>query len=132
MNIPETRDLNKKIGYSIYELVASSFAMMYFQDPSLDYFQQKMKDSMNKSNLESMFGIKNIPKAKRIRTFLDQVDPEYFRSAFTDVLKKIDQKLQYIALTKIYPIRVNIIIVKFILIVLLRMELFQLIYYLKI
>jgi len=91
LNIPETRDLNKKIGYSIYELVASSFAMMYFQDPSLDYFQQKMKDSMNKSNLESMFGIKNIPKAKRIRTFLDQVDPEYFRSAFTDVLKKIDQ-----------------------------------------
>ena len=80
--IKDFRDPDKKISYSIYEICASAFAMMYFQDPSLNHYQRRMQESINKSNLETMFGVKNIPKEKRTRTFIDQVEPKYFYPAW--------------------------------------------------
>jgi hypothetical protein len=87
--IPDPRDLSKKTQYSVYEICGSAFAMMYFQDPSLDHFQRRLKEETNKSNLETMFQVKNIPQQKRMRTFIDKIKPEYFHPAFTDVIKQI-------------------------------------------
>lgn len=86
--IPDPRDLSKKTKYSVYEICASAFAMMYFQDPSLDHFQRRLKEETNKSNLETIFKVKNIPQQKCMRTFIDKIKPEYFYSAFTDVIKQ--------------------------------------------
>ena len=86
--IPDHRDLSKKTKYSVYEICASAFAMMYFQDPSLDHFQRRLKEETNKSNLETIFKVNNIPQQKRMRTFIDKIKPEYFYSAFTDVIKQ--------------------------------------------
>jgi hypothetical protein len=35
----------------------SGFAMMFFQDPSLLTFQQRLQDGINKNNLTTMFAI---------------------------------------------------------------------------
>lgn len=86
--IPDFRDLTKKTKYSIYEICGSAFAMMYFQDPSLDHFQRRLKEETNKSNLETMFKVENIPQQKRMRTFVDKIKPQYFHPAFTNVIKQ--------------------------------------------
>lgn len=92
--IEDFRTLKKKIKYTVDEICNSAFAMMYFQDPSLNYFQKRMKESTNKSNLETMFGVESIPGEKRMRSFIDRVEPSYFYSAFNDVIKQIDQSKQ--------------------------------------
>jgi hypothetical protein len=89
--IEDFRTLKKKIKYTVHEICNSAFAMMYFQDPSLNYFQKRMKESMNKSNLGTMFGVENIPGEKRMRSFIDKIEPRYFYPAFHDVIKRIDQ-----------------------------------------
>jgi len=89
--IKDFRDTTKKITYSVYDICASAFAMMYFQDPSLDHFQRRMQESMNQSNLGTMFKVANVPQQKRMRTFIDEVEVEHFHPAFTDVLKRIDE-----------------------------------------
>jgi hypothetical protein len=71
--IPDHRDLSKKTKYSVYEICASAFAMMYFQDPSLDHFQRRLKEETNKSNLETIFKVNNIPQQKRLNIFIQHL-----------------------------------------------------------
>lgn len=92
--VPDFRVVKKKVKYKVPDICASGFAMMYFQDPSLNYFQKKMKETTNKSNLGTMFGVENIPKQKRMRTFIDRIEPKYFYPAFNDVLKRLDKAKQ--------------------------------------
>ena len=67
--------------YPIEDIIMSVFAMMFFQDPSLLQFQKRMKEERNINNLESLFGVKNIPSDGTIRNVLDKVD--------SDILQKV-------------------------------------------
>lgn len=96
-SVEKIEDHRKKPEYSEYsvkDIMNTAFAMMYFQDPSLDHFQRRMQESSNRSNLQTMFGVENIPQQKRIRTFIDDVNPRVFSGAFTDVLKRIGSRLE--------------------------------------
>lgn len=83
--IPDKRDQDK-VEFSLWDIVGSAFAMMFFQDPSLLHFQRRMKDKMNKCNLETIFNIYDIPKDNRIRTILDQIKPDTFSYSFRTFL----------------------------------------------
>ena len=79
------KDVRKKPNYPIEDVVISVFAMMFFQDPSLLKFQERMLLKHNRTNLETIFGVKKIPCDNQIRNILDKVD--------SDVLQKISFKL---------------------------------------
>ncbi len=81
--IPDKRQV-AKIQYSLHEMLMSAFACMYFQDPSLLQFQARMKQASNKSNLETLFHVKNIPKETQMREVIDQVDSEGLASIFKE------------------------------------------------
>ena len=53
---------NGKVDYPLHDCLMSGFAMMFFQDPSLLAFQQRMQDSIELNNLTTFFGVSNIPK----------------------------------------------------------------------
>jgi len=89
--IPDFRTLKKKIKYTVEEIYGSAFAMMYFQDPSLNHFQKRMKEVMNQSNLGTLFKVDNIPKQKRMRTFIDRIEPKYLYPAFPDIIRRLDK-----------------------------------------
>ncbi len=42
---------NGKVDYPLHDCLMSGFAMMFFQDPSLLAFQQRMQDSIEQSML---------------------------------------------------------------------------------
>ena len=48
---------SEKIGYSIHDVLMSGFACMYFQDPSLLQFQQRMQKKTHRSNLQTLFDV---------------------------------------------------------------------------
>jgi hypothetical protein len=53
--------------YPIEDVVMSVFAMMFFQDPSMLKYQERLLIKHNKDNLKTLFGVKNIPSDGTIR-----------------------------------------------------------------
>jgi hypothetical protein len=80
-----------KISISIHDAMMSGFACMYFQDPSLLQFQKHMQDDQQRNNLESLFGVKNIPKETQMREIIDNVDSEYFRGIFKEMYSRLQR-----------------------------------------
>lgn len=87
-----------KIDYSIHDALMSGFACMYFQDPSLLQFQERMQVRQNKNNLSTLFGVKDIPKDCQLRQIVDEVSSEsfsYFFEEYTRLLQRGNHLKQY-------------------------------------
>ena len=78
---PDQRDKHKS-DYSIHDIMMSGFACMFFQDPSLLQFQQKLKDKRRRDNLHTLFDVENIPKKTQMREVMDNFESDLFRPAF--------------------------------------------------
>jgi hypothetical protein len=59
--------------YRIKDAILSAFAVFYFQHPSLLNFQQDMQRKYKRSNLETLFGVQNIPCSDQMTNILDVV-----------------------------------------------------------
>lgn len=80
-----------KIDYSVHDALMSGFACMYFQDPSLLQFQERMQVQQNINNLATIFGVKDIPKDYQLRRIIDEVDSDnfnYFFEEYTRLLQR--------------------------------------------
>lgn len=71
-----------KVDYSLHDCLMSALAMMFFQDPSLLSFQRRMQDSMQCSNLKTIFAVSDIPKETPLREALDALPTEALGPAF--------------------------------------------------
>ena len=83
-----------KVDHVLHDCLMSGFAMMFFQDPSILAFQQRMQDSMHRNNLGTIFNVHTIPKDTQMRSVLDAIDPESIRPAFSDFLFKLQRGKQ--------------------------------------
>ena len=68
------------------------FAMMFFQDPSLLPFQQRMEDEARMNTLATLFRIQSIPKDTRMREVIDEVDPEEIMPLFDDFFRPLQMR----------------------------------------
>ena len=80
-----------KIEFEMHDCLMSGFAMMLFQDPSLCAFQRRIEDIYQRSNLHSMFEVRNIPKDSQMRDLLDTINPESLEPIFSDFLGQIQR-----------------------------------------
>lgn len=85
---PPKKKKNKLI--PIKDALMSGFACMYFQDPSLLQFQKRMQEDQHRNNLNTLLGVRTIPKETQMRTIIDGVDSDCFKGPF----KEITQRLQ--------------------------------------
>jgi hypothetical protein len=53
-----------KVEYLLHDCCQSAFAMMFFQDPSLNAFQNKLQEKQQLNNLKTMFNVTDIPITK--------------------------------------------------------------------
>jgi hypothetical protein len=65
--------------------------MMFFQDPSLLQFQQRMEDEAHLSNLKTLFHVESIPKDTQMGEVLDEVDPEEIMFLFDDFFRPLQR-----------------------------------------
>lgn len=80
-----------KIEFEMHDCLMSGFAMTLFQAPSLCAFQRRIEDIYQRSNLHSMFDIRNIPKDSQMRDLLDTISPESLEPIFSDFLGQIQR-----------------------------------------
>lgn len=77
-----------RVSYPLPDTLMSGFALMFYQPPSLLGIQRVMKQKRGRCNLETIFGVNDVPSDTQMREILDggpteplrQVLPELFES----------------------------------------------------
>ena len=75
----------------MHDVFMSAFAMMFFQDPSLLQFQQRLEDEAHTNNLKTLFHVKSIPKDTRMREIMDDVGPEEIAPLFDEFFRPLQR-----------------------------------------
>ena len=88
--MPDNRQ-QSKVNHSVHDSLMSAFACMYFQDPSLLAFQQRLQDSTQSNNLKTIFGVDTIPKETQMREIVDSVSSDKFAPIFKDYFSKLQR-----------------------------------------
>jgi hypothetical protein len=83
-----------KVDYSLHDCLMSGLAMMFFQDPSVLTFQQRLQDGIHKNNLTTLFDVGHIPKETQMRTVLDAIAPGQLNGIFADFLHRLQRGKQ--------------------------------------
>jgi len=84
--MPDNRQ-EGKVQYSLHDCFMSGFAMMFFQDPSLLAFQERMQEVNNLNNLKTIFQIDAIPGDSQLRSVLDQFPGDKLEEVFADYFR---------------------------------------------
>jgi hypothetical protein len=69
-SLPDSR-LPSRVEYPIGEAARSAFAMFFFQAPSMLEFQRSLERRTQRNNLETLFGVREIPSDTQLRDILD-------------------------------------------------------------
>jgi len=83
-----------KIEYSLHDCCQSAFAMMFFQDPSINAFQQRLQEKQQVNNLKTLFNVSTIPKSTQLRTALDDIPSTEIELMFSDFLRPVQRGKQ--------------------------------------
>jgi hypothetical protein len=87
-HIPDARQPDR-VNYSLHDTLMSGFAMLFFQHASLLEFQRKMKQRRGRCNLETLFGVHEVPSDTQMREILDGVPPAYLRPLLPTLFAKV-------------------------------------------
>jgi hypothetical protein len=75
--------------YALADTLMSGFAVMFFQHPSLLQFQRAMEKKRQRCNLQTIFGVHEIPSDTQMREILDGVEPEALRAVLPQLWEKV-------------------------------------------
>ena len=94
--ILEFEDLRQegKVEYSLHDCCQSAFAMMFFQDPSLNAFQQRLQEKRQLNNLKTMFNVNAIPQSTQLRTAVDNIPSTEIELLFSDFYRPLQRGKQ--------------------------------------
>jgi hypothetical protein len=79
------------VDYTLHDCFMSGFAMMFFQDPSLLQFQQRLQKRFDRNNLKTLFQITAIPKDSQLRQVLDNADNAQLYELFADLFRALQR-----------------------------------------
>ena len=92
----DDRRQSAKVDYSLHDCLMSGFAMMFFQDPSVLTFQQRLQDGIHKNNLTTLFEVSDIPKETQMREVLDAIPAVQLDGIFADFLHRLQRGKQLV------------------------------------
>lgn len=72
----------KNVRYKLSDMLMSGFAMFSLKSPSLLDFEKS--NHIERSNLQSVFGIQNICSDVQLRDVLDTIGPDFMRQLYVD------------------------------------------------
>lgn len=81
----------KNCQYQIRDAGLGAFAVFFMQCASFLNFQQLMRDSLRKSNAQTLFRMEAIPCDNQIRSLLDPIEPSSLFAVFDQVLRQLNR-----------------------------------------
>ena len=88
LSVPDARDPTA-LNYPLHDTLMSGFACMFFHHPSLLEFQRSMKRKRKLSNLETIFGVGDIPSDTQMRDILDGTPTEPLRRLLPQLFERV-------------------------------------------
>jgi hypothetical protein len=85
--LPDARDPDR-LTYPMRDAALSALAMFFFQEPSLLAYQRRLQSRFNRSNLETLFGVSEIPSDTQLRVILDGAPYEPLRRLLGQVFER--------------------------------------------
>jgi hypothetical protein len=79
----------EQLRYTLPDTLLSGFALMFFQHPSLLQFQRAMERKRRRCNLQTIFGVQEIPSDTQMREILDGVEVESVRGLLPQLWEKV-------------------------------------------
>lgn len=89
-NLPDNRT-GKNQQYQMIDAALSAFSVFFTQTPSFLAYQRAMALNKGKHNVQSLFGVHQIPSDNQIRKLLDPVDPTYIFPLFHQIFQVLEQ-----------------------------------------
>ena len=86
--LPDQRHADR-ISFLLHDTLLSGLAMMFFQHPSLLEFQRRMKERRGRCNLETIFGVTQVPSDSQMREILDPLEIEPLRQLLPILFEKL-------------------------------------------
>ncbi len=78
-----------QLRYSLRDTLRSGFALMFFQHPSLLQFQRAMAKKRQRCNLQTSFGVQEMPSDTQMRDLCDGVEVESLRGLLAHLWEKV-------------------------------------------
>ncbi|MDR0909331.1 MAG: hypothetical protein LBM77_06145 [Spirochaetaceae bacterium] len=85
--LPDTRRPGNDTKYELQDALKSALSVFYLLHPSLLDFQRAMEKKHRRSNLETLFGVKEIPSSNQMKTLLDDIEPGGLDCVFDEGLR---------------------------------------------
>jgi hypothetical protein len=79
----------EQLSYPRPDTLRSGFAVMFFQHASLLQLQRAMAKKRQRCNVQTIFGVHEIPSDTQMREILDGVKPESLRGIFPQLWEKV-------------------------------------------
>jgi hypothetical protein len=86
--IPDQRDADR-VNFLLHDTLMSGFACMFFQHKSLLQFQRAMKQKRGRCNLETIFGVSEVPSDSQMRDILDGAPTEPLRGLLPVLFEEV-------------------------------------------
>ena len=91
--LDDTPDRRRKssVGYPVLDTALSVLACMFYKSGSLLKFQRLMEKKLYKCNLNTQFGVEEIPSDNQIRTIIASIESEQFSDVFKTYLCRLQR-----------------------------------------
>jgi hypothetical protein len=89
----DTNDTRRQesVDYSKLDTSLAGLACMFYKSSDMVSFQERMQKKFYKNNLETQFGVSQIPKDNQMRTILGSIDTGAFAPVYKDYLNKLQR-----------------------------------------
>ncbi len=74
--LPDGRKPGNNTKYSLFDAACSAFSVFFTQSPSFLAFQRNLTRTTGRNNVQSLFGVHDVPTDVQIRNILDTVPPQ--------------------------------------------------------
>lgn len=81
----------RSVDYKKLDTSLAGLACMFYKSSDMVSFQERMKKRCYKSNLETQFGVSQVPKDNQMREILGSIDPNFFRPVYKDYLQRLQR-----------------------------------------
>jgi len=88
--IPEYRE-GKNRHYELVDAGMAAFSVFFVQSPSFLAHQREMKGRKGRSNMEKLFGLREIPSDNQIRNLLDPLEPSWVGGEYWRLLRVLKE-----------------------------------------
>ena len=89
----DTKDTRRQesVKFSKLDTALAGLACMFYKSSDMLSFQERMQKRCYKNNLETQFGVSQIPKDNQMRTILGNIDTELFAPIYKDYLNRLQR-----------------------------------------